>query len=105
MAWGDPCSCGDDCQCVNCPEHGRHIKEVGCQRGGRVVPRLARAVLFFLVCWTQAVEIPMLAVPIFRTRSFDAPPTLGLIPKVRQTLLLGRKWKRICCMGKHCERV
>eukprot|EP00903_Cladosiphon_okamuranus_P008324 g8008.t1 len=27
MAWGDPCSCGDECQCINCPYHGKNIKE------------------------------------------------------------------------------
>eukprot|EP00752_Nemacystus_decipiens_P017281 g15483.t1 len=27
MAWGDPCSCGDECRCVNCPQHGKHMKE------------------------------------------------------------------------------
>lgn len=26
MAWGDACNCGDDCKCVNCPQH---MKKVG----------------------------------------------------------------------------
>ncbi|CAN0167297.1 unnamed protein product [Scytosiphon promiscuus] len=25
MAWGAPCSCGDDCQCINCPQHMKKV--------------------------------------------------------------------------------
>lgn len=26
MAWGDPCTCGDDCMCVNCPQHMKKVR-------------------------------------------------------------------------------
>ncbi|CBN79244.1 putative copper transporter [Ectocarpus siliculosus] len=25
MAWGRPCSCGDDCRCINCPQHMKKV--------------------------------------------------------------------------------
>ncbi|CAN0396187.1 unnamed protein product [Ectocarpus sp. 8 AP-2014] len=25
MAWGKPCSCGDDCRCINCPQHMKKV--------------------------------------------------------------------------------
>lgn len=27
MAWGDSCTCGDDCKCVNCPQHMKKVSQ------------------------------------------------------------------------------
>eukprot|EP00903_Cladosiphon_okamuranus_P006520 g6372.t1 len=34
MAWGDPCSCGDGCQRIGCPYHGKNIKDGTLDEGG-----------------------------------------------------------------------
>lgn len=38
MAWGESCNCGDDCKCVNCPQH---MKKVGQDVRQQVGPSLS----------------------------------------------------------------